>query len=197
MGTEFELKYRASREQLEALAAAHPGLTAIAMTTEYFDTPKNTLSARKWTLRHRQEGARHVCTLKTPGSDGVSRGEWEVESADIFAAVEPLARLSGLPELTELTKDGLSVTCGARFTRLVGPVRAGDSTGELALDSGELVNGAKKLPFAEAEVELKAGDPADIVAFAQALAAEYGLEPEKRSKFHRARLLGQEDHHGI
>lgn len=189
MGTEFELKYRSGACALESIAAQYPGGAVIPMTTTYYDTPDGALSAKKWTLRHRQEGDAHICTLKTPSNALDERREWEVACEDIHRALADLSSLSGIGQLRDLE---LIPTCGARFTRTAIPLTIGESTAELALDRGELVNGERSLPFAEVEVELKSGSKAEITAFARDLAHRFGLEPEPKSKFARAKALGQE-----
>ena len=83
----------------------------------------------------------------------------------------------------------MTESCAARFTRLAKLVEADGCTVELALDEGTLLGGGKALPLAEVEVELKAGSEAAAVAFAQALAAEFGLTPEPKSKVQRALAL--------
>lgn len=187
MGTEFELKYRATPAQLERILSAFPGgYTRIPMTTTYYDAPDGSLSARLCTLRHRQEGDRHVCTLKTPRPDG-ARGEWEAECDDIHKALDILGELSGMKLPRELV-----ITCGARFQRLAKKIETEDFTAELALDSGVLLNGTIELPFAEAELELKSGSREKMEEYARLFAAIYGLEREGRSKFARAKMLGQE-----
>lgn len=192
MGLEFELKYRADADALERIHGAFPGeYDVIPMTTSYFDTPEGAMSKRHWTLRHRREGDRQVCTLKTP-AETLGRGEWECECVDIETAVPILAELSGLTELTQLAKNGFVQTCGARFTRNALLLTIGASTAELALDQGVLINGDKELPFCEAEVELKSGSQAEILAFGQIFAGKFGLTPEPKSKFARARALGKE-----
>ena len=60
---------------------------------------------------------------------------------------------------------------------------------ELALDQGCLLGGGKALPFGEVEVELKSGSQTDAVSFAGALAAEFGLKPQPKSKLARAMAL--------
>lgn len=190
MSTEFELKFRATPELIGAIAAAYPGGTQIVMATTYFDTPQRSLSARKWTLRHRQENDLHVCTLKTPTGDANSRHEFEVFTPDIHAAIRELEKQC--PGLEALTAGGVAVSCGARFTRIAVPVALGESTAELALDQGVLINGSRELPFAEVEVELKSGEKVDAAAFAALLAGKYGLTPEHKSKHYRAMELGKE-----
>ena len=194
MGQELELKYRATPEALAAIRNAFPGdYTEIRMETTYYDAPDGSLSARRWTLRCRRENDTYVCTLKTPTADPGIRGEWELECDDIEKAIPLLAEASGLAELTELTAGDIVPTCGARFTRLALPVALEDGTAELALDAGILINGAKELPFAEMELELKSGDPEALTATAQAIAHRFGLEYERKSKFARASMLGMEE----
>ncbi len=193
MATEFELKYLATQEAVKRILADFPGGSLITMTTTYYDTMDAALSRRKWTLRHRQEGTAQVCTLKTPGTDEITRGEWECSCDNISDAIPILAEASGLEELIDMTKTGVTATCGAQFQRIAIPVKIGDSTAELAVDQGVLVNGEKTVPLCECEVELKSGDPEDILRFSKHFAEKYGLTPERRSKFARAKALGQEE----
>lgn len=186
MGKEFELKYAASVDVLEAVQAAVSGeYTEIAMETTYYDTPDGALSARKWTLRRRLENGVPVCTLKTP-AQGNCRNEWEWNSAAIEDAVVELAWQSGLEELQALTAGGLVPVCGARFIRQVCPVTLPDGTVELALDRGVLFGGSREQPLAELEVEQKTATEEVTTGFAQSLAARFGMKPEPKSKFQRA-----------
>ncbi len=190
MAVEFELKYRATPEQLtqvrEQLGGAY---TVTEMTTSYYDTPDGDLAKLFWTLRHRQEGQIHICTFKTQaGLAGRNEYEWQAEH--IEDAIVHLCRLSGSTALSQLAQKGLVCTCGARFTRTARLLRAGGTTVELALDQGVLLGGGKELPFAELEVELKEGHPDECRIIGHLLAANFGLEPEHRSKYIRARELG-------
>ena len=185
MGREFELKYRATGEQLREIEAFYGQFHQIAMETTYYDAPDGVFSRLRWTLRRRTENGVSVCTLKSNLSDG-SRGEWETECGDILSAVPRLIALGAPKELAEYTGAGVEPTCGARFTRKALTLAAGEGTVELALDSGVLLGGGKELPLAEVEVELKQGRDEDAVAFAQALAARFGLAPEPKSKLRRA-----------
>ena len=190
MAVEYELKYRATPEILERIKADFPGTYTITeMTTTYYDTPGGDLAKLFWTLRHRREGDRHICTLKTPaGIAGRSEYEWNCE--DIHEAIPHMCRLSGSNALAQLAERGLVKTCGARFIRTARRLIAGSTLTELALDSGVLINGEKEEPFTEVEVELKQGhrQEADIIAFL--LSRSYGLEPENKSKFQRSKELG-------
>ena len=105
-----------------------------------------------------------------------------------------VARLcqAGAPaELLTWTESGIEPVCGARFTRLAKVVEADGCTVELALDRGVLMGGGREIPLCELEVEGKAGDDAAAVAFARALAAQFGLQPEQDSKFRRAQRLAK------
>lgn len=190
MAVEYELKYRATPEILERIQADFPGdYTVTEMTTTYYDTPGSDLAKLYWTLRHRQEGNIHVCTLKTPsGVEGRSEYEWECE--DIEKAIPYLGRMSGSNALVQLAERGLVATCGARFTRTARKLTAGSTTSELALDCGVLVNGDKEEPFAEVEVELKKGYREETEAVGFLLHAVYDLPLEPKSKFQRAKELG-------
>lgn len=188
MGREFELKYRAMPEQLSAIRELYGDFSAIAMETTYYDTRDRALGRRFWTLRRRYENGSSVCTLKIPLPDG-SRGEWDAELPAIEAAIPVLCSLSGSAELLTLTREGVVPFCGARFTRLAKTLPLAECTVELALDRGSLTGGGQELPFAEVEVELKTGSEAAAAAFAEALAARFGLIPEPKSKVQRATEL--------
>lgn len=188
MGREFELKYRAEAGDLEKIQEKFGDFRKISMETTYYDTPELTLRARRWTLRRRLENGVSVCTVKTPLPDG-SRGEWEVEAPDISEGLPRLIAMGAPGELAELVKGGVAPFCGARFTRLAKLLPTEDGTVELALDQGVLLGGSRELPFAEVEVELKSGSDQAAEAFAQALAAEFDLSLQPKSKLARAMAL--------
>ncbi len=188
MGKEFELKYAASEAVLDQIAGQLGDFTPIAMETTYFDTPGRDFSARKMTLRRRLENGRSVCTLKAPAGPNCRR-EWEVEAQGLPEAIPELCKLSGWPELAALAEAGLQPICGAKFLRRAKLLVLPECTVELALDTGVLAAEEKQLPLWELEVELKAGSEAAAERFARALAAQYGLVPQPKSKFARAAAL--------
>ena len=190
MGREFELKYAASREAFAQLLQRWDDFAVISMETTYYDTLSGALSARNITLRRRMENGVSVCTVKTPISD-LGRGEWELEWNDIQTAIPKLCKLMGSEELLSLTEDGVIPVCSARFTRLAKMLQLPDCTVEIALDEGVLLGGERELPIREVEVELKAGSEAAAAAFAEELAAQFGLTVEERSKFRRAQMLAK------
>ena len=188
MGREFELKFRADGEKIAAIREKYRDFTPISMETSYYDTPDLKMAMHHWTLRRRMENDVSVCTFKRPRADG-SRGEWEVEAASIMEGVRKLCQAGADWELMRIASGGLMETCGARFTRLAATLEIPGGKVELALDQGVLLGRGKELPFAEVEVELKEGDDEIACAFAKALAEEFGLAQESRSKFARAMTL--------
>ena len=188
MGREFELKFRADSDTIAAIREKYGEFTPISMETTYYDTADLKLAFHHWTLRRRMENGVSVCTFKRPGGDG-SRSEWEVEAASIMEGVMQLCQAGADWELMRITAGGLMETCGARFTRLAAPLEIPGGRVELALDQGVLLGRGKELPFAEVEVELKEGADQAAIAFAQALAEEFQLEKEPKSKFVRAMTL--------
>ena len=188
MGREFELKFRSDADKIAAIKEKYGDFTTISMETTYYDTPDLKLSMHHWTLRRRMENGVSVCTFKRPHENG-GRGEWEVEAASIMEGIMKLCQSGADWELMRATAGGLMEVCGARFTRLAAPLEIPGAKVELALDQGVLIGRGKELPFAEVEVELKEGTDEAAVAFAKALAEEFGLVPEEKSKFARAMAL--------
>ena len=186
MGVEYELKYAANEEILTRIGADYPKGIVLRMESAYYDTPDGRLSKKRYTLRKRQENGMSICTVKTPGK-GISRGEWECEKADIETALPILCKLGGPEKL--LTLPPLIPVCGARFTRLSRLLTLPDAQIELALDRGILLGSGRELPFCEVELELKEGSEESLLALANAIAEEFSLKPEPKSKFQRAREL--------
>lgn len=196
MGIEYERKFRADPVRQEQLLKALDLPTRkIAMETTYYDTPAGELSRRHITLRRRMENENSVCTVKVPAPGG-ARGEWECLCHRIEDAIAELCKLGAPGELTDWVAGGLVPVCGARFTRLAMDLETPEFTAELALDRGVLLGGGREIPLCEVELELKSGDREAMDAYARILAARFGLEPEKKSKFARAKDLAEEAKHG-
>ena len=191
MGREFELKFAATKADLETLQAQFGNFTPITMETTYFDTPAGDIRRLRWTLRCRQENGISVCALQTPGI-GFGHGEWEVYCNRIADAVPMLLQKGAPAELADLAGKGFVASCGARFIRLARLIHGPGCTVELALDEGVLLGSGKEQPLCEVEVELKEGSEEAAAAFAMVLAQEYGLRPETRSKIARALALAAE-----
>ena len=188
MGREFELKFRADVEKIAEIKEKYGSFTPISMETTYYDTFDLKLAFHHWTLRRRMENGVSVCTFKRPHENG-GRGEWEVECDSIMEGVMKFCQAGADWELMRCAAGGLMEVCGARFTRLAKTLAVSGATVELALDTGVLMGKGKELPFAEVEVELKEGTDEVAAAFAKALAEEFSLTPEPKSKFVRAMTL--------
>ena len=188
MGREFELKFRTDAEVFEKIREKYQDFTTISMETTYYDTFDLKLAFHHWTLRRRMENGVSVCTFKRPHKDG-GRGEWEVEAPSIMEGVMKLCQNGADWELMRATAGGLMETCGARFTRLAKQFDVPGGKVELALDQGVLIGKGKELPFWEVEVELKEGADEVAAEFAKALAEEFRLTAEPKSKFVRAMAL--------
>ena len=191
MAIEYELKFRATEAVLAEIRQAYPGqCREYQMETTYYDTPSRSLSARHYTLRRRMENDVSVCTLKTP-AEGHGRQELETQCRNIEDAIPVLCKLGAPENLMALTQKGVAPVCGARFIRQSLAVEIPQGVVELALDKGILFAGDRELPICEVEVELKDGEPNAAVQFASLLAEKYALQPEHRSKFKRAKALGE------
>ena len=195
MGKEFELKYQAGPDVLQAIREKFGEFTPIHMETHYYDNPAGELGALRWTLRRRLENGVSICGLKTPGDNEI-RGEWEVEDGDIASGVRKLCAMDVPEDFAGYAEKGLVEVCGARFTRLSRLVDTGSSRVEIALDQGVFLGAGKEQPFSEVEVELKSGTREDAEAFGGLLAEQYGLTEGTVSKYERALALAKEGHHG-
>ena len=196
MGQEIEIKLAAPeaatlekvRADAHVCAALCTPWREVRMETEYLDTPERAIAAHKWMLRRRSENGTTVFTMKTPG-DGYVRGEWESRKENLHEAVRELVRLGAPKELTEITTNGVERTCGVEFLRQTAVVACGGMRCALCLDYGTLRGGARRRPFCEVELELAAGDMAQMLSLAAYLRQTYGLREETRSKFVRAAEL--------
>ncbi len=195
MAVEYELKFQTTPAVLAAIDHSIPGASTVyEMETVYYDTPSGALSARRYTLRCRRENDSHICTLKTPAKEG--RNEIELSCSNIHDALDPLCEKSGIADLKDILEEGIVPVCGARFTRIAKTLDIPGGTAELALDQGVLLGGGKELPLCEVEVELKDGSIAAVQAYGKALALQFGLTTQPKSKFQRALALGKGDSHG-
>ena len=198
MGKELEYKLAVpDTRTLEAIlfdkeiaAVRQGGYALYDMATIYYDTAERALSAKKWTLRLRQENYDLIATVKTPAGEDHTRGEWSCPAQSIEEAIEKLIGCGAPKELLALTADGVQPLCLARFSRRAAEVKFADGTVcELAGDVGAVCAGQKESPICEIEVELKQGDAETAKAFADELCGRFSLKEEPLSKFQRAAAL--------
>lgn len=178
-GLETELKLAASPAMLLHLRD-HPLLAgkdkARTLVTRYFDTPDGALHRGGASLRLRDGGAQGEQTFKSKaeGDGSLRRGEWNAPVTG--ATPDPAAFPADARKLLEALLGGaqpqpLAVTRIERTTRRL---RFGASTIETAFDFGTVEAGSRSEPASELELELVAGDAADLFA----LALELPLGPE-------------------
>lgn len=199
MGTELEWKYAVSdpallneilrweeiqRRMLETPRQYH-------MQSAYYDTPDRRFSRERITIRRRLENETAVVCVKAPLANAAYpnlRGEWELETDDLAAAL-PLLAAQGAPQAI-VEAACLQSLWRADFTRRAMLLRLDDgSTAELALDQGRLFGPAGAVPFCELELECKTGEPDAARAFVAAIAAYFSLEVQPLSKLARAKAL--------
>jgi inorganic triphosphatase YgiF len=192
---EIELALRTTPEDAARLLAS-PELAALAtgparrqrLRARYFDTAALDLQRVGAVLRLRQEGRRTIQTLKTapaPGDPPIMRGEWSrpakagrpvLDDGDEAAALAGRGLApEGLGELAEVF--------AIDFERTTVPLAVGGSVLELAVDRGEIRAGGRTEPLCDVEIELVAGEIADVYAAALALLplARFALQPLAKS----------------
>lgn len=199
MGQELEWKLTVPEPGLLEQIEAWPPLRALMaeaprdyrMQTSYYDAPDRRFSARHITLRRRLENQRSVICVKAPMPSPAHpnlRGEWELEGEDLAAALPQLIARGAPAELAEAP--ALRCVAGAEFRRRAVLLRFADGSAcELALDRGRLFGPTVSAPLCELELELKQGEADAALQLCRTLALQFGLQPQPKSKYARARLL--------
>jgi triphosphatase len=199
MSLESELKFRAGAGKLKPLGDTRAAgvrlgeCNASNLVSTYFDTPKQKLHRRGFTLRVRQVGNGYLQTVKSSASGNFARGEWET----------PVD--SGAPDFREITRTPLGDIATKKLRRKLEPVfrtsvhrmtrmlHVGSSEVELAIDRGNLVVGSKSEPISEFELELKKGRSEDLFRVAKLFNRRAGAELDLRSKADRGYRLANGD----
>ncbi|KWV52261.1 hypothetical protein AS156_11070 [Bradyrhizobium macuxiense] len=188
MAVETELKFRVPARTLKALvrpriAGSRSGKpSASDLVSTYFDTARHKLKRRGLTLRVRQDGGRHVQTIKSAGGAQFGRGEWETE----LETDEPdLSKVGGTPFedfASRKLRRKLKPVFETSVRRIAVPLRTKRSEIELAIDRGQVTAGHRTCPIEEVELELKSGRQLDLFRIAKALERKTGAELDLRSK---------------
>src|ERR1700712_931101 len=163
----------------------------------YFDTEDGHLRRHRIVLRIRRLRNNHVLTLKWDAKAGggtFERGEIELpapspvpDPALLGAAIET--------EILRVTEGHpLQPIFATDIKRVVRRITAGASELEAAFDSGFIVFGAQKTPVREIELELKAGDPADLYQFGLSLVEAFPMCLGTMTKAQRGILLSSGAH---
>lgn len=192
---EIELKLDCAGSDLTALAA-HPRLQGAEgaepelLVSTYYDTPNQDLRAAGLTLRVRNQGGRHIQTVKA-GQGGVGlfdRSEWETEIAG--ETPDPAAWADTAAEKVLRKADApLERLFSTLITRRVIPVQQGESRILVTLDEGQVESPSGTSPICEVELEIAEGEPADLFALAQTLAETVPLRLSATAKSSRGFAL--------
>lgn len=192
MADEIEIKLRVPSKMLET-AKKMPWLQPLicgpiarkTLRSVYFDTAKFKLRDKGVVLRVRHQGRKRLQAVKSEGDQAFARNEWEGE----IGGDEPdLARLKGTP-LSRLKKLKLRPVFETVVTRTTIPLRSNGSELELALDKGSVRTTNRRQPISEIEIELKNGDPAEVVRLARCLSSRLPVIYEPKSKPERGYAL--------
>ena len=197
---EIEYKFHIdSKEQAEAVFSDPEVLAvmdenseeSIDMHAVYFDTADRRLSREGMAFRTRKEGERYVATLKWNGTG--ENGLYEREEINIPLNGEekflaPDVDIFEQSSMCQVLKDvigkrELLKRVEVLVTRRQARIDTGKSICEISYDDGTVINGDKKAPISEMEIELYSGNRADMEEFVEKLAEKHGLLPENRSKF--------------
>lgn len=186
---ELEIKLQIPPDRLNAVRAEleRAPVQHVHLQAAYVDTDDRRLAAARMALRVRREGPRCVQTLKAALDGMLTRFEHNVElDADADLAADP-ARHDGTPggeSLRLLLANGAPLremyrTDVHRSTRRV---RSRRGTVELALDTGWILSGERRLPVCELEVESVSGSPLAVIDVARRWVQRHGLWLDVRSK---------------
>ncbi len=182
--TEFELKLVGAAGDIDAVRTS-PMLDKIAagpcnwerLVSTYFDTPARALAALGISLRHRNDPAGIMLSVKKEDAGGgaisrleverVARGDGDFETGDgeLDAAIAP--HRGDLAEIAQSATD--------RWWRIV---RFAGATIEISGETGSVTRfddtaGRLMAPIAEVELELLKGDPVGVFVLARALVREF------------------------
>ncbi len=201
--TETELKLSCADERVWEQIMAAVALATVAvpgseitqrLEARYFDTPSHALQKAKLAYRVRREGENWVATVKDSGSSkgGLhARQEWNQIVAHNEPDIQVFSAMEIGPVLQETIGDEnlepILITSFER--RKVDVVMSDGSTIEVAADKGAIIAGEQTAPILEIELELKTGEASALFVLGAALAKEFPLLPESKSKFYRGLLL--------
>ncbi|MBE6927848.1 MAG: CYTH domain-containing protein [Ruminococcaceae bacterium] len=199
MGKELEYKLGVPDEVLLARILEDEKVASLLSTTwqetqmktTYYDAPDRRFGRHHITLRQRFEDEESIVCVKTPTKESHTRGEWQIEAAEIDdEAIERLIRLGAPLEISVLFREDVAPICGARFTRRHAMLTFPDGTmAEIAGDHGILHGQSEEESLTELELELYEGEAAPLAELVDYLCRTYDLHEQPMSKYARARAL--------
>ena len=200
MAQEIELKFIVAqdgvetlREQLNALEAKHT--PAGQLLNIYYETADNWLRRHDMGLRIRGDQGRYEMTLKIAGR---VVGGLHQRPEDNIPLDKPELALERLPaevwpqgELPAALAEHVQPLFSTDFARERWVIQEGKSEIEIALDRGEVKAGEHQEPICELELELLAGETADLLRLAHRLLESGVLRQGSLSKAARGYHLAQ------
>ncbi len=197
---EIEVKYQTNQEQAAQLWR-HPLIAPwlgeerqLSREACYYDSPAGDCARAGFALRLRREGRRQICAVKggdPEGADGVARRiELEVSADSLAQGVRSLLQNPSLPRQWAAALSGpLEQTARMTFTRRAADYRRQNLWIELCYDWGKILANSGQSPIGECELELKLGSEKEFLELIQALEAQLGWKPWRKSKYARAKEL--------
>ena len=165
------------------------------MEAVYSDTADGLVYQHGAALRLRRENDSSICCMKrTVRRSGAmaQREEYEVEANTVYEGLHRLPSVGAPAEFCDMLIDHeFRALAHTDFIRQSYQLEFPDFTAELAVDVGRLGGESCMIPFEEIELERKAGNPEAFSAWAEALAAQFSLEPQPLSKLARALAAGK------
>jgi len=203
MPTELEMKLHISDDSTAEKILADPmvtgymsnGIKHTQMTSVYYDTPSNTLSNLRWSLRLRREGDISVVSLKTSAVDLTgylfSRNEWQCICSTIKEGIPLLVEQGAPPKILDIVAGAeLVERCRIEFLRRSAMLKLPDGViVDLAIDKGSIFAAGKSAPLYELELELLFGAPEALAPLCDLFTQKYKLEREILSKYEKALRL--------
>ncbi len=192
-GRELELKFLVSAPDFKAtqqwpMLLRTGARRATRLRSRYFDTPQGDLHRARMSLRLRALRRGHVLTLKYDGA--FQGGLFERGEVEVFSAEEtPDPRLLG-PECAAAIEEAIKGRAlvsvyETDIRRITHKIDTETSEIEVALDAGFIIAGERRMPIREIELELKAGDPADLYRLGMALPETFPVRLGVQSKSER------------
>jgi triphosphatase len=192
---EIEIKLETTQAALARLKrhlGRHPRLRHSPqendLVSTYFDTKRQRLRRKGFSLRVRDIGGRHVQTIKYSGNGSAGlfdRAEWE----QTIEGQRPDWKAAEKTRLAPLVNKKLRAQAKPAFTTRVRRTayrlreRGGDL--KVVLDHGSVEAGSRSAPIAEIELEVGKGNPAAAFEFARRLGRVAPLLPATTSKADR------------
>ena len=193
--TELKLTCR-DPAQLDAVAEAAVLASARVrrvrqLDSLYYDTEALTLRRAGYTLRVRDDGDRHIMTVKAQREPGnLTRFEREETLSSAAIDRDILASLLPANVLEALGRSPIRPLFSTRIEREEVTIDFAGATIEVAMDRGQIVAGERIDPVAEVELELRRGSVAALYQLALELSKQAPLVPSARTKSDRGFALG-------